>query len=80
MVSCKGHQNMPLRDKILPDQIHCLVRNVSKSQKEEIGKTTTSHLEVLLLNIRLYCELTENVHSNSVQCSNPQNRIVFSMN
>lgn len=52
MVSCKEHQNMPLHDKVLPDETHCLVRSVSKSQEEEIGKTTTSHFEVLLLNVR----------------------------
>lgn len=42
---------MPLHDKVLPDETHCLVRTVSKSQEEEIRKTTASHLQVLLLNI-----------------------------
>lgn len=51
MVSCRGQQNMPLHDKVLPDETHFLRKNVSKSQEEEIAKTTTSHLEVLLLNI-----------------------------
>lgn len=79
MVSCRGHQNMPLHDKVLPDETHCLVKTVSKSQEEEIRKTTASHLEVLLLNITQYFELTANAHNSSGQCSNPQNRIVFSM-
>lgn len=59
---------MLLHNKVLPNQTHSLVRDISKPQEEELGKTRTSHLEVLLLKIRSYCKLTaKNAHSNSFQ-------------
>lgn len=36
---------------------------MSELKEEEIRKTTTSHLEVLLLNITQYFELTANAHN-----------------
>lgn len=40
---------MPLHDKVLPDETSS-IKECFKSQEEEIGKTSTPHLEVLVLN------------------------------